>query len=118
MTTATRFAVFYATISKVLRRIVIPDHDAQLAALSVPSGESMILLPLAQRPDDAFWWATIAAAAGIPTASGRCCIIDGDGGIIGACNADPALDSHQRGQLVASDHAGPGDRYLDGTFLR
>jgi hypothetical protein len=118
MTTATRFAVFYATVSKVLRRIVIPDHDSQLAALSVPPGERMMLLPLAQPPDDASWRATIAAAAGVPTSSGRCCIIDGGGDVIGTCNADPALDSHQRGQLVASDHAGPGDRYLDGTFLR
>jgi hypothetical protein len=78
----------------------------------------MMLLPLAQPPGDPSWRATITEAAGGPTPSGRCCIIDGDGNVIGACNADPVLDSHQRGQLVASDHAGLGDRYLDGTFLR
>ena len=47
MTAATQLAVFYATDSKILRRKVIPNDEAQLEGLSAGPGESMLLLPLA-----------------------------------------------------------------------
>jgi hypothetical protein len=118
MTAATLLAVYYATGSKVLRRKVVPDNDALLKALSIPPGESVLLLPLAQPYDDASCRTAIAAATGAVVPSGRCCVIDDDWEVIGICNGDPALDTHPNGQLVASDHAGPGDRYVAGVFLR
>ncbi len=118
MTAATQLAVFYATGSKVLRRKVIPDDDAQLAGLSTPAGESMLLLPLVQPFDDASCRAAIAASTGTAVPSGRCCVIDDGGNVIGICNADPALDTHPQGELVASDHAGPGDKYIARVFFR
>jgi len=48
MTNATHLAVIYATNSKVLRRKVIPDNDAQLYNLIVQRGESLLLIPLDQ----------------------------------------------------------------------
>ena len=60
MPTATQLAVFYATASKILRRKVIPDDDAQLRTLPAPSGESMLLMPLALPYDDAACRAAIA----------------------------------------------------------
>jgi hypothetical protein len=118
MTAATQLAVFYATESKILRRKVIPDDDAQLEVLSTTPGESMLLLPLSRPYDDASCRAAIAAATGVAPPSGRCCVVDESGNIIGVCNADPALDSHPRGKIVASECARPGDRYISGAFLR
>jgi hypothetical protein len=43
MTTgATQLAVFYATGSKILRRKIIPDSDAQLALHQPGPGESLV----------------------------------------------------------------------------
>jgi hypothetical protein len=118
MTAATQLAVFYATDSKILRRKIIPDDEAQLELLSAAPGESMLLVPLARPFDDASCRAAIEAATGIAPPSGRCCIVDESGDIIEVCNADPALDSHPRGKIVASECARPGDRYVGGAFLR
>ncbi len=118
MTAATQLAVFYATDSKILRRKVIPNDEAQLEVLSAAPGESMLLLPLARPYDDASCRAAIASATGVTPPSGRCCIVNESGDIIDVCNADPALDSRPRGKIVASECAGPGDRYIGGAFLR
>jgi hypothetical protein len=118
MTAATQLAVFYATNSKILRRKVIPNDEAQLEVLSAAPGESMLLLPLARPYDDASCRAAIASATGVTPPSGRCCIVNESGDIIDVCNADPALDSDPRGKIVASEYAGPGDRYIGGAFLR
>jgi hypothetical protein len=64
MTAATQLAVFYATDSKILRRKVIPNDEAQLEVLSAAPGESMLLLPLARPYDDASCRAAIASATG------------------------------------------------------
>ena len=111
MTTgATQLAVFYATGSKILRRKVIPDNDAQLARHRPGPGESRLLLPLDQPYDDMACRAAVAAATGVIPPSGRCCIVDADGYVIATCNADPALDTHPLGRLVMHDTAAPGDR--------
>ena len=109
-TVATQLAVFYATGSKILRRKVIPDNDAQLALHQPGPGESRLLMPLDRPYDDAACRAAIATATGVTPPSGRCCIVDAHGYVIATCNADPALDTHPSGRLVAHDTAGPGDR--------
>jgi hypothetical protein len=118
MTPASRLAVFYRTDSKILRRKVIADSDAELAGLHPAPGESLLLLPLDRPYDDASCRAAIAAATGVSPPSGRCCIINRAGDVIAVCNADPTIDTHSDGLVVASDDAGPGDRYVDGVFLR
>lgn len=118
MTRASRLAVFYLTDSKILRRKVIPDFDAELDGLRPMPGESMLLLPLSRPYDDTSCRAAIAAATGVSPPSGRCCVIDETGGVIAVCNAYPAIDTHPDGVMVASDNAGPGDRYVGGVFLR
>lgn len=59
-----------------------------------------------------------AGATGIVPPSGRCCVIDGSGMVIAVCNADPTLDSHPEGTLVANETASRGDRYMNGEFVR
>jgi hypothetical protein len=118
MTVATRLIVIYATGSKILRRKIILDDASQLDQHQPGPGESLLLLPLSAPFDDAACRAAIAAAAGAEPLSGRCCIIDARGNVVGVCNADPALDTHPAGQLIAHDVAGPGDRYEGGVFKR
>jgi hypothetical protein len=118
MTIATQLAVFFAADSKILRRKLIPDDDAQLEGLTAPHGERMILLPLARSYDDASCRAAIAAATGVTPPTGRCCVVDTSGEVIGVCNADPARDVDARDRVIASSNAGLGDRYVGSLFLR
>jgi hypothetical protein len=110
-TCATRLAVFYATASKILRRKVIPGNDAQLALHQPGPGESRLLMPLDRSYDDSACRAAIAAATGVAPPSGRCVIVDDCGLVIGTCDADPAIDVHPLGRLVAHETAGPGDHF-------
>jgi hypothetical protein len=118
MTIATHLAVFYATKSKILRRKIIPDDDMPVAQLPAEPGESVLLLPLARPYDDAACRAAIAEATGCKPPSGRCCVVDRSGNVLAVCNADPALDLHPQGQLIADDIAVPGDRYINGALSR
>lgn len=112
MTTgATQLAVFYATGSKILRRKIIPDNDAQLALHQPQSGESRLLLRLDQPYDDAACRAAVTAATGVVPPSGRCVVVDGSGTVVGVCNADPTIDAHPLGELIAHDTAKVGDRF-------
>ncbi len=118
MTVANRVVVIYATRSKILRRKIVLDDESQLDLHQPGPGESLLLLPSSAPFDDASCRAAIAAATGAVPFAGRCCIIDADGNVVGVCNADPALDTHPAGQLIAHDVAGPGDRYEGGLFKR
>jgi hypothetical protein len=118
MILATRLVVVYATGSKILRRKIILDDASQLDLHQPGPGESLLLLPLSAPFDDASCRAAIAAVTGAEPLSGRCCIIDAGGNVVSVCNADPTLDTHLAGQLIAHDVAGPGDRYAGGLFKR
>ena len=78
----------------------------------------MLLLPLSRPHDDTECRAAIAAATGVSPPSGRCCIVNRSGDVIAVCNADPTIDTHSDGRVVASDNARRGDRYVGGMFLR
>ena len=116
MRIATHLAVFYATESKILRRKVILDNDVVLRQLHAEPGESVLLLPLSRPYDDAACRAAIAEATGRTPPSGRCCVADKSGNVVAIRNADPALDLHPQGQLVANGIAVPGDHYVSGAF--
>ena len=118
MTLAPRLVVIYATGSRILRRKIILDHESQVELHQPGPGESRLLLPLSAPFDDAACRTAIALATGAEPISGRCCVMDDGGNVIGVCNADPALDTHPAGRLVAHEVAGPGDRYEDGVFKR
>jgi hypothetical protein len=118
VTSSTQLVVIYATGSKILRRKIIPDDDFQLGAHQPGPGESRLLLSRTESHDDASCRAAIAAATGVTPPSGRCCIVDAAGNVIGVCNADPELDTHPAGQLISHDIAGPGDRHENGILKR
>src|SRR5205807_6356485 len=100
------------------RRKVNSDGDTAVAQLHAEPGESMLLLPLTRPYDDAACRAAITEATGCRSPSGRCCVVDNSGNVVAVCNADPVLDAHPQGQLVADENAVPGDRYISGAFSR
>jgi hypothetical protein len=116
MTLASRLVVIYATRSKILRRKIILDDESQLDLHQPGPGESRLLLPLSAPFDDTACRAAIAVATEAEPLSGRCCIIDAGGNVVGVCNADPALDTHPACQLIAHEVARPGDRFEAGVF--
>lgn len=119
MTAATQLVVIYSTESKILRRKIIPDSDSQLSIHQPGPGESRLFISLSQPYDDASCRAAIAMTTGVTPPSGRCCVVDGSGKVVGVCGADPALDPAPPGtSLVLSDIAGPGDKYSNGQFTR
>jgi hypothetical protein len=118
MPIATHLAIFYSTQSKILRRKVVPDDDEAVAQLRAEPGESVLLLPLTRPHDDAACRAAIAEATGCNPPSGRCCVVDRSGYVVAVCNADPGLDLHPQGQLIANDIAVSGDRFSNGAFSR
>jgi hypothetical protein len=89
-----------------------------VAQLRAEPGESVLLLPLTRPYDDAACRAAIGEATGCEPPSGRCCVVDKSGNVVAVCNADPALDLHPQGQLVANENAVPGDIYISGVFSR
>jgi hypothetical protein len=118
MPIANHLAIFYSTESKILRRKVVPDDDKAVAQLCAEPGESVLLLPLTRPYDDAACRAAIAEATGCNPPSGRCCVVDRSGNVVAVCNADPALDLHPQGQLIANDIAVRGDRFSNGALSR
>ena len=65
MKRASRLAVIYRTDSKILRRKVIPEFDAELEKLHPSPSEGMLLLPLSRPHDDTERRAAIVAATGV-----------------------------------------------------
>jgi hypothetical protein len=119
MTAATQVIVIYSTESKILRRKIIPDSDSQPSVHQPGPGESRLLISLSLPYDDASCRAAIAMTTGVTPPSGRCCVVDGSGNVVGVCGADPALDPAPPGtSLVLSEIAGPGDKYSNGQFTR
>ena len=92
--------------------------DMAVAQLRPEPGESVLLLPLTRPYDDAACRAAIAETTSCKPPSGRCCVVDKSGTVVAVCNADPALDLHPQGQLVANENAVPGDRFISGAFSR
>jgi hypothetical protein len=77
----------------------------------------MLLMLLARPYDGGACRAAIAETKGCKPHCGGFCVVDRSGNVIAVCNADPALDTHPQGQLIANEHARPGDRYIGGVFM-
>jgi hypothetical protein len=108
---STKFAIVYATESKMIRRIVVPDDDAELVAGSwASSGESVLIVP--DGPHDLFTcMALVKEATGVHPADPHCAVVGDSGHVIGFVRADPALDTHPRGKIVScGNHIRIGDR--------
>lgn len=105
--------IIYATGSKIIRKLVVPDVEPNATAWLqyCGPGETFTLLARGSATAAAVRArvSAVTATAVIPT--GRCCVIDGQGHVINVINADPALYSIPSFSLVLSDLANINDHY-------
>lgn len=92
---ATKVVVVYATVSKILRRIVLADSDDELVgAVALMPGESSYPMDIADYvacSSAVEFHAEMARRVGEPE-HGRCVEVDMDGRVVGAFYGDPELD--------------------------
>lgn len=89
---ATSIGIIYGADSGIVRRIVIPDEDAQLAG-HVGPGEALLTIPRAAPHDVISVTAAVAKATGKDIPDSRCAVIDKAGVVVEMIHADPALDA-------------------------
>ncbi len=110
----TQVGAIYATVSKLLQRIYVPDaDDSEIAQQHVGAGETLQTVPVSTyRTGGPI---AVQAAVGTPTFSGRCAVVDGTNTATSTIVADPALYIDASGNSVRpSDIAIVGDVW-DGT---
>ena len=108
--TANNIGVTYGSLSGIIRAIIDPNDDAELAAAQLPSGHSVAMLIIAKSdaPTMADIQAAVALAIGKPVPSGRTAVVT-NGIVTAIIQADPLLDFIAGSTLVASDTAVVGD---------
>ena len=111
----TKVAAIYATRSKLLQRIIVPDNDdKELDQYPPGEGESVAFIPIdTYRKTGAIGAQEII---GQPTFSGVCAVVDKDTNlVIDRIIADPELYASPEGHaVIPSDAAMHGDSW-DGT---
>lgn len=92
-------AIIYGEASGIVRRIVVSDSLAELAAPTVlGNGEAAIILDPGEvltkgSPDLAACYALVEAQRGKPSESDRCIVVNDKGDIEAVILADPAIDA-------------------------
>jgi hypothetical protein len=112
--------LIYGTKNGTLRQLIIPSvDDSELAAYVPGTGEDSIVFPITDPKDTKSLGDKVKVKTkktDIP--SGRCALVDPTGLVINAIMADPDLDTHPSGTIVASDLASIGDKYDGKIFTR
>lgn len=114
--------IIYATKSKIVRRIVVPDSDAELLDPTlIADGESLLVASSSISPSVFEARALIAKAEGIAESDipdGRCAVVDGNGFVADVLLADPQLDKIDGHDLVPHATAMKGDRIVAGALFK
>jgi hypothetical protein len=107
----------YATDSKLLLRIYIPDdNDGEIDKQPLQAGETLLRVPLAAyRTGGA---AAVQALIGPATFSGRCAVVDTTNKVINCIIADPTLYSLPDLKIIAHDSVEVGDKWDGKNFIR
>ena|SRR5215475_3791543 len=96
-----KFGIIYATKSKMIRRIIVPESDSTLTdgTHKVGEGETM-LVASGEACDLASCIELVKEATGVVPADPRCFVLDKANKIVAVVHADPELDTHPLGTLV------------------
>lgn len=114
-----RSTIIYSSRSKIPRRIVISEQDADHSH-HVQDGESGISVGVRVEHDDHARW-IVAARHGVEVTtipSGRCAIVDDNGIVVNLVMGDPAIDTSDAGKIIFSDTANVGDVWDGKTFSK
>lgn len=118
----TKALIVCSARTKVPRRIIHPDDDAEIADPTQHAGPGEVVHVIDKKHARADTIRSVVASlhgvneAEIP--SGRCAVIGPDGVVVHVIMADPELDTHPDGRLVESDEASIGDRWDGAKFVR
>lgn len=97
---ATTFGIVYATGSKMVRRIILPDDDTELLnGNHVGPGETMLVSPSGSH-DLATCQALVKQATGVAPPDAACAVLDKNNAVVAVIMADPAIDTHPAGTVV------------------
>jgi hypothetical protein len=131
-------AIIYAAGSKAIRRVIVDDDEARLAA-HVDKGEGIVIvgrdveghqvvrtekgdesvLFAGDYPDLAECEALVERLTGCRPEPSRCVVLDGDQNVVSEIMADPLLDAHPDGDVVRDGLAIIGDQFRsDGLVYR
>ncbi len=108
--TSANIGIVYGTLSGIIRRVIVPDDDAELSGGAHPigNGETLLVVAKSDAPTMSDIPAAVEAAIGRPTPSGRVAVVT-DGIVTAVIHADPLIDVIAGSTLVASDTAVVGD---------
>jgi hypothetical protein len=96
----TQVGAFYATGSKLLQRIYIPDHaDSEIDQQFIAAGETLLKVPIATYQTGGH--PAVQALIGAPTFSGRCALVHKTTSLVlDVIVADPVLYADPNGHHV------------------
>lgn len=110
---ARNFGIVYASGSKAIRRIILPDTDAELlnSTHKLAPGEALLIITDGGASDLRSCEQAVEVATGIKPADPQCAVV-ANGAVVGIIKADPTIDRHSDGEIVscAKDIA-VGDSY-------
>ena len=84
----------------MIRRIIIPDSDAELTNLKVASGETLLITPNGPH-DISTCQALVKQATGVQPKDSRCAVVDVTNTVIEIVQADSIVDTHPQGSLIS-----------------
>lgn len=108
----TQVGVVYSAAQQIIRRVIVPDSDSQLAAfqqLMMP-GEAWNTIPLASYNKLTSPQAIhdFLGLTGQPGVTDRCVVVNSAGLVTLSCCADPGIDA-PNGVMLNTDHATVGN---------
>ncbi len=110
-------AYVYATISGILRQIVVPGINETVTLLGQP-GETVVVQAGGSPIDEASIRAAITIAIGKPIASDHCAVVDNTNKVVSVIRCDPALDAVSGRTLVQHPLAVTGDTWAGGSVFK
>lgn len=94
---ATKIAIFISTESKMLRGVLVPDNDEQLALCHAPIGETMLIVPaFSGRLDPAnlqYVIDKVFELTGVTPPNPTCAVVDSTNTVVDLICADEAIDA-------------------------
>jgi hypothetical protein len=87
-----RIGIIYSTNSKMIRRIIVPDHEWELHDPALLEGESILIVDKPPSHDIYTCEAIVHQHTGVKPARHVCAIHNANGEFVGHAMADPEVD--------------------------
>jgi len=98
-----KFGIVYASGSKMIRRIIVPERETALTDGTHRAGPGETMLIANGRADLESCAEHVRVATGVKPPRLRCAVLDQQNNVVDTILADPALDTHPLGRLMLID---------------